>query len=123
MRALSYTMYRRSAVGDAVGDAVAGPNSPGEPLDFLAAHTFGGRKLYPGAAAFGLVASCETPGLSHWLSPTSLPQSRPSHFDSLTSVLSLSRVVTAPREDCSRPRVLGPSTRRINNSTTRVEAV
>ena len=48
-------------MGDAVGDAVAGPNSPGEPLDFLAAHTFGGRKLYPGAAAFGLVASCETP--------------------------------------------------------------
>ena len=52
-------------MGDAVGDAVAGPNSPGEPLDFLeAAFTV----LFAGAQAptqqlfgLGLVASDETP--------------------------------------------------------------
>ena len=74
-------MYRRSAAGD----AVAGPNSPGEPLDFLAAHTFGGRKLYPGAAAFGLVASCETPWALTLAQPDVAPAIAASHFDSLSS--------------------------------------
>jgi len=111
-------------VGDAVGDAVAGPNSPGEPLDFLAAHTFGGRKLYPGAAAFGLVASCETPWALTLAQPDVAPAIEPLTLTAHVCPLRRLTESCSPfREDCSRPRVLGPSTRRINNSTTRVEAV
>ena len=58
MRALSYTMHRRSAVDD----AVAGANSPGEPL-FCGSAVFAVRAQAPTPQRFGLglVASDETP--------------------------------------------------------------
>ena len=60
-------MYRRSAVGD-VGDAVAGANSPGEPLDFLAAHYSPRALKRRRRSVLGWSRACdETPRLSLWV--------------------------------------------------------
>ena len=106
-------MYRRSAAGD----AVAGANSPGEPLAFLAAHTFGGRKLYPGAVAFGLVASCETPWALTLAQPDVAPaRVRDERRRPPPLVISRLKVVV---EDSSRTRVLGPPGGRVRSSRQR----
>ena len=74
VRALSYTMYRRSAAGDAV-DAVAGPNSPGEPLAFLAAHVRRAQAL-PRRSSVWAGRSCETPWALTLAQPDVAPRAR-----------------------------------------------
>ena len=106
-----YTMYRRSAAGD----AVAGPNSPGEPLAFLqAVLTFVGAPARR-SSVFGW-SHDEMHPLTAARRATRLPRRQMRREADL-----LGRVVTPFRDTV--PLMRGPSTRRLNNSTTRVEAV
>ena len=112
-------------MGD-VGDAVAGPNSPGEPI-VLAAHYSPRALSSADAAAFwaGRVRVTRRLGSRTWLSSARRRplSARVKVMEASSHPICVEASRDALREDSSRPRVLGPSTRRINNSTTRVEAV